>query len=71
MCVCVCVCVYLCSIYSLMHISLNNRVMFCPHIFVYVLYNCRIDFINVCMKMHTDIGICIYVCRMILWMEND
>ena len=43
-CVCVCVCVYLGSIYSLMHISLNNVRIFCLYIYIYMLLSCHIDF---------------------------
>ena len=47
MCVCLCVCVCVCvfgQISSLMHISLNNKDIFCLLIFVYVLLSCCIDF---------------------------
>ena len=43
-CICLCACVYLGSISSLKHISLNNVDIFCRHIFVYVLLIFRIDF---------------------------
>ncbi len=45
LCLCMYVYVYLGSISSLMHISLNVIDMFCLHIFVYVLSSCQIDFI--------------------------
>ena len=39
------VCLYLGSISSFAHISLNNIDLFCLHIFIYLVSSCRIDFI--------------------------
>ena len=42
-CVCVCVCVYFGSISSLIYISLNIIDIFCLHILLLILSDCRID----------------------------
>ena len=50
MCVCVCVCVCVCfgSISSLIHISLNIIDIFCLHVFLLILSNCRFDLMIFC-----------------------
>ena len=62
MCVCVCVCVYLGSISSLRHISLNSIDILCIQIFVFILSSVEhLLFILIYCSTYTHTHVYIYI----------